>query len=368
MKSGGEKKRVTIFPIYFSQRGPLPEDNYTAVIPFYGHLRNRLFRDEVKFVMLPAYLQSVKKGMVTDNYLFPFFHIRHGAGVSGWQFWPLYGTEQKEITSSTNIWGDVEAISGYEKRFVLWPFYFKNRMDIGGTNEQKQLVVFPFYTSQISSNRVSKGYGFPLGYTHTIDREKHYEEKDAPWPFVEFAKGSGKQGTRIWPFYSRMKTETLENDFYLWPIYKFNGIHADPLDRKRTRILLFLYSDTSERNTTNNTVFIRRDQWPLYSWRKERNGNTRLQVLALLEPLMPGNKSVERVYSPFYALWRQEKNVKEGTSSKSLLWNLYRNEKRADYRRDSALFGLFQREKEPGRTHWRLFYIPFNTGEKNKTE
>ena len=39
--------RFTLFPLYFQQRSAIPEKNYTAVIPFYGHLKNRLFRDEV---------------------------------------------------------------------------------------------------------------------------------------------------------------------------------------------------------------------------------------------------------------------------------------------------------------------------------
>jgi hypothetical protein len=367
IKSGGEKKRITLFPFYFQQRGPLPEDNYTALMPVYGHLKNRLFRDEIFFVLLPGYLQTVKKGIVTDNYLFPFFHLRHGPGLKGWQFWPVVGKEHKEVTSATNIWGDVETVGGHDKFFTLWPFFFKNTLGIGTTNVQKQLVVLPFYTSQVSTSRVSKSYGFPLGYTHTIDREKQYEEKDAPWPFIEFAHGPGKQTKRVWPFYSKARTETLENNFYLWPVYKYNAVHAAPLERERWRILLFLYSDTSEQNTTNHTVFRRRDLWPLYTWRKERNGNTRFQALALLEPLLPGNKSVERVYSPVYALWRQENNPGAGVSSKSLLWNLYREETGFHYRRDTAFFGLFQREKSAARCRWRIFFIPFTTGEKGES-
>jgi hypothetical protein len=368
MKTGGEKKRVTIFPLYFQQRGPDPKDNYTALLPIYGHLRNHFFRDEIFFVLLPGYLQSVKKGMVTDNFLFPFFHLRHGAGIKGWQFWPVIGEEHKQITTSTNVWGDIETIPGHEKFFTLWPFFFKNTLGIGSTNLQKQFVLIPFYTSQVSTSRVSKSYGFPIGYTHTVDHEKQYEEHDAPWPLIEFAHGPGKQASRVWPFYGKAKNETLENNFYLWPVYKFNAIHADPLDRERTRILLFLYSDLSERNTTNNTVFRWRDFWPLYTWRKDRNENTRLQVLALLEPLLPGNKNIERVYSPIYSLWRQEHNPKDQCSSKSLLWNLYRSEVRPDYIRQSACFGLFHRERTGTRTHWRLFFVPFNTGEKKDSE
>src|SRR5713101_4796063 len=66
--------RFTLFPLYFQQRSAIAEKNYTALIPFYGHLKNRLFRAEVNFVMLPIYVQSRKRDVVTDNYVYPFFH------------------------------------------------------------------------------------------------------------------------------------------------------------------------------------------------------------------------------------------------------------------------------------------------------
>lgn len=354
---GGDTKRTTIFPIYFRQQGPNPDDNYVAVVPFYGRMKNRIFRDRIFFVMLPAYLQTEKRGMVTDNYLFPFFHRRHGAGVTGWQFWPVVGQEKKEITVSTNNWGDRVVSPGYEKFMALWPIFFKNTLGIGSTNELKQLVVLPFYTSQVSSNRVSKSYGFPLGYTHTIDYEKQYEEHDMPWPLVVFAHGPGKTTKRVWPLFSQAKTPTLQSDFYAWPIYKFDRITSEPLDRRRTRILLFLYSDLVEENTVAKTALRRRDFWPLYTWRRDHRNHERLQVLAILEPILPNNKSIERVYSPFYALYRQEKNGVNGDSSRSLLWNLYRSDKRGETRKTSALFGLFQREKTAEGTNWRIFFI-----------
>lgn len=365
MKAKGDKKRTTIFPFYFKQSGPLPEDNYWALLPFYGTLRNRLFRDEVKFVMLPLYLQSTKKKVVTDNYVFPLFHLRHGPGLKGWQFWPLVGNERKELTTSTNNWGETVVEGGHEKFFALWPFYFNNTLGIGTTNVQKQFVLIPFYSNQTASNRVSKSYGFPLGYTHTIDYEKKYEEKDMPWPFIVFAHGEGKQTKRVWPFFSRASTPILRSDFYMWPVYKYNAVNADPLQRERTRILLFLYSDLLERNTTNNTALHRRDFWPLFTWRRDHQNNERLQILSILEPLLPGNKSIERVYSPLWSIWRDERNGKTGARSQSLLWNLYRSDKKENYNKKSALFGLFQREKKAGETRWRIFFIPFTTGEKD---
>ena len=90
------QSRFTIFPFYFQQRSPDTNENYTALIPFYGHLQHRLFRDKIFFVMFPLYGQSQKKDVVTDNYLYPFFHVRHGDGLHGWQFWPLVGNEHKD--------------------------------------------------------------------------------------------------------------------------------------------------------------------------------------------------------------------------------------------------------------------------------
>jgi hypothetical protein len=362
---GGDTKRTTFFPIYFRQTSPRPEDNYTAVVPFYGHLKNRFFRDDVFFVMLPLYVQSTKKGVTTENFVFPLFHLRHGTGVTGWQFWPLYGTEHKELTTSTNHWGDPVVSPGYDHKMAVWPLYFNNTLGIGSTNLQKQFVLLPFYTSQVSTTRVSKSYGFPLGVTHTIDREAKYEEWDAPWPLVEFAKGEGKKTRRVFPFFSESQTRTAESDFYAWPIYKYNRTTAPPLNRERTRILLFLYSDLLEQNTTNNTTLRKRDFFPLFTWRKDHQNNTRLQVLSIIEPVLPGNKSIERIYEPLYAFYREEHNGVTGDNSRSVLWNLYRSEKRGEIRRQRAFFGLFQREKNADRTKWRIFFIPFTTRKHN---
>src|SRR5687767_1623435 len=70
-EGGDFQRRFTLFPIYFQQRSSDPALNYTAFLPFYGNLQNRLFRDEVRFVMFPFYVRTRKKDVVTDNYLLP---------------------------------------------------------------------------------------------------------------------------------------------------------------------------------------------------------------------------------------------------------------------------------------------------------
>jgi len=111
------RDRFTIFPFYFQQRSSDPTQNYTAVAPFYGHLRHHFFRDEIFFVMFPFYSETRKKDVITDNYVYPFFHLRRGPGLQGWQLWPLVGHEHKEVTTRTNGFNDVETIAGHDKRF-----------------------------------------------------------------------------------------------------------------------------------------------------------------------------------------------------------------------------------------------------------
>lgn len=358
------RRRFTLFPFYFQQRSSDPKENYTALIPFYGHLKSRMMRDEVYFILLPIYVETRKKDVVTENFVYPFFHLRHGDGLRGWQFWPLFGEEHKKITLQTNGFNDVETIGGHEKRFVLWPLYMEQRTGIGTTNLMWQLTSLPAFNIQRSEPRDLTTILWPF-FTYIEDREKKYHEWEGPWPFVVYARGEGKSTTRFFPLFSRAHSPVLESDFYLWPIYKYNRAHAAPLDRERTRILFFLYSDTVQRNTETGTYQRLVDFWPLFTHRHEYDGSTRLQVLALLEPYLPNNKSIERNYSQLWSIWRSEKSPRRGASSQSLLWNLYRRDVKAEGKKCSLFFGLFQYEHDADGKHVRLFYVPL--GGKDKT-
>ena len=279
------RDRFTLFPLYFQQRSSDPSENYTAVFPFYGHLKHRLFRDEIFFVMFPLYSETRKKDVVTDNYLWPFFHLRHGDGLHGWQFWPLVGNEHKDVTTQTNGFNEVKTIGGHDSFFALWPLFFNNKSGIGTTNAQWQQASIPAYSLLRSPLRDSTTVIWPF-FNYVDDREKKYREWDAPWPLIVFARGEGKTTTRVWPFFSQAHNATLESDFYLWPIYKYNRVHSAPLDSRRTRICFFLYSDLTEKNTETEAARRRVDFWPFFTYRRDFNGNSRLQVLALLEPFL----------------------------------------------------------------------------------
>ncbi len=356
---GGANTRIfTLFPFYFQRRSEDTNLNYTALVPFYGHLENRLFHDDIKFVMFPLYSETRQKDVVTDNYLYPIFHLRSGGNVNGWQIWPLAGAEQKRPKQVTNSLGEAEIEGGYDHFFAAWPFFFKEHNGLGTTNEEKRVVVVPFYNRLRSPLRDETCYGWPFGYWRTEDREKKVREWDILWPFVEVARGE-KTVTRVFPFFSRGSAAGLEDDFYAWPLYKHTRTESPGLERERSRILFFLYSDLREKNRETGAVLRRVDVWPLFTWRRDMEQKERLQVLALLEPFFPGNSGIERSYSHLWSFWRTEKNGATGAASQSLLWNLYRHESGPESKKYSLLFGLIQYQTGGKGAPWRVCYIPF---------
>lgn len=353
-----KERKFTLFPFYFQKRSLDPKLEYTALLPFYGTIKNRLMRDEIHFVMLPFYMQTKKKDVVTDNYLLPFFHLRTGNGLKGWQFWPIVGNEHKDITTKTNGFGDVEIVGGHDKFFGPWPFFIKQRLATGTTNAQTNLLILPLYSSQSSLARDTTSYGWPLGVTLINEREKKYREVGAPWPLIAFARGEGKTMNRVWPLFGQAHNQTRRNDFYLWPLVKYSTVNIEPLESERFRILYFLYSDLTEKNTETGRVLRRTDLWPLFTARHDPDGSESLHVLALAEPMLPNNKSVQRNWSPVWALWRQEKDGKTGDTMQSFFWNFYRQRTTGDTRNSSLFFGLFHYESGPGGSRWRMFQPP----------
>lgn len=353
-----ENRRFTLFPVYFQQRSSDPTLSYTALFPFYGILKNRLFRDEIRFILFPIYSQTKKRDMVTKNFLYPFYHHRTGPGLEGVQVWPLFGTEHLSPSEKINSLGETEVVGGRESFFLLWPFFFVNKNGVGTDNPEIQNIFLPFYSLQRSPNRDSSSYFWPLGPTIINDREKDYREWGFPWPFITFARGEGKTSNRVWPLFSKSKNDSLESGFLLWPVYKYNRAASESFERQRRRVFLFLYSDLIEKNTAANTAFERTDLWPLFSARRNHDGSERFQLLAPVEPFLPTSLDVERIYSPIWTLWLSETDRNNGTSTRVFLWNLFRSEATTTAKKYSLLFGLFQYQYGPEGRRWRIFYIP----------
>lgn len=349
------KKRTTIFPFFFHQKSTSPTNGYFAVLPFYGHLRNRLFRDEVTFILAPLWVSSTKRDVQTDNLMFPFFHWRHGGGVRGWQAWPLAGAETKEITYRLNNLDEKEVVPGHDRKFFALPFFIHEKTGLGSENPVTNLFFFPTYTRTRSP---AMDYTSVLFFGHRTNRVEQFSEWGTPWPFIGWANGPGKTARRLWPLFGHARSPSQSSDFALWPLYTHRGQHSPSFQRDRTRLLYFAYSNQRMVNPASGEEFRRRDLWPLFTYRHDLNGQERLQILAPVEPLLPNNKSIERLYTPLWSLYRAESDPKTGHSSQSLLWNLWRRDVHAEKRRTSLLFGAIKTEKSESGRKWRFFWRP----------
>jgi hypothetical protein len=307
--------------------------------------------------MFPFYSETRKKDVVTDNYVYPFYHLRHGDHLNGWQLWPLVGREHKDITSATNGFGDVSVVPGHDESFVLWPFYYNDTEGVGSDDLKKSMGVLPFYARVRSAQRDSTSVLWPF-FTWIDNRGKKYHEWQGPWPLVIFTRGEGKHTSRVFPIFSQSRDSRFESDSYLWPLYQYHRYHTDLLDLKKTRMMFYLYEDTSEKNLQTGAEKLRKDMWPFFTWSRDPHGSERLQVLALLEPVLPGQRGIERNWSPLWSLWRSESNAQTGNRSQSLLWNLYRRETTPTAKNTSLIFGLFQYNYDGGTEKLRLFYFP----------
>ena len=359
-QEGDVTERRALFPLYFQQRSPSGSNDYTAVLPFYGHARNKFGRDEVGWTLWPLWVWSRKRDVETRNFPYPLVHTRTGDSIDGWQFLPLAGHETKGTTWRTNAVGDAVEVPAYDKGFYLWPLGHWQTIAPGTTNESRFRAVLPFYAAQRSPTRDWVTYGWPLGFSVADDRAKGYKEYGVPWPLFGWAEGPGKHGVRIWPFYGDYQSPTLRSDFVAWPIYGHRLSRAGALERERTRWLFFLYSDTRVTDReTGQELGRRRDAWPLWTSRTDADGNRRLQVFAPVEPIVPRTESVTRNWSPLWSVWRSEQNPKAGTSSRSFLFNLFRCEHTPTERNHAALFGLIQHRKDSAGNRWKILFIPF---------
>jgi hypothetical protein len=354
--SDADVKRFTLYPIYFQQRATDTNLNYTAFVPFYGRLKNRLYHDEIYFVGFPIFSETRKRDVVTDNYVFPFVSVSHGDGLAGWQVWPFVGHEHKDVTTETNGFGDTAVVGGHDQSFIFWPIYLNQTNGIGTDNPERFYAAIPFFAVTRSPQRDSTAVLWPV-FAVIDDRAKQYHEWQGPWPFVIFTHGAGKQTSRVFPLYSESHNSIKEDDSYLWPIYIYKRTQAAPLDQQRHRVLFYLYSRLAEKNTETGAERIRLDMWPFFTWHRDFKGNERLQVLAPLEPAVPDNRGIERNWSPLWSLWRAEDNRQTGATSRSLLWNLYRHDTAPGDKKVSLLFGLFQYQFNQESERTRLFYF-----------
>ncbi|MCX8109042.1 MAG: hypothetical protein N3G20_09585 [Verrucomicrobiae bacterium] len=350
-------EKFSFFPIYFQCRASDPSLNYTAVWPIYGRVEKRFFRDEVEWVLWPAYVRTRKRDVVTENFFVPLVHVRRGPGLTGWQLWPVIGKESREVLCRTNTAGLCEVDPGHELFFMFWPVYTRAELMLGTTNPVRQLAVLPLFSSRVSPASDTKTYLWPFGVTLSHDRSQRYRQFDLAWPLISFGRGPSRKLDRLFPVVSRDHKENSESLLLLWPLYRQRTTVSEAVRQTKVQILLGVYTDETLKDEQTGKSTSRTDLWPLFVTRRDFDGRERFQMLAFLEPFLPRNDGVVRNYSPIWSIWRSETDKRAGKQSQSFLWNLYRCDRTPTARKFSLMFGLVQHYSGPDGSGWRWFHL-----------
>ena len=351
----------TLFPLLFYDRHENRPTTF-AVFPLGGRIAGRFRRDDIRFALFPLYSRTRKGSTTVTNVLWPFFARVSGEQESGIKVWPLFGASGKEGT--------------YRKRFWLWPFFYANDLDLDGENPRRQRGFFPLYTSDVSPGRTRRVFLWPL-FSFRDDREKGYKEWDFPWPLLGISRGEDRRVDRFLPLFANERRGDYRKRWFLWPIYRSEAVESAQMRRREDRILFFLYRDLREEFAGEEGTRKRRILfWPLLRY-QQREGVSRLSLLALLEPFFPESEGVERNWAPLWRLY-QVRWDDQGNRVDSLLWNLFWRERRPDAVAGevfpfvrwtdrarqgfeiSLLKGLFNYSSDASGRRIRLFYLPWD--------
>ena len=356
----GSRNEFMLFPFLFY--GETKEhERYFALFPFGGKILDKLGRDEIRFTLFPLYSRTRKGGTTVTNYLWPVFSRTEGEAERGLKFWPLFGSAEKDGV--------------YSKRFFLWPIFFREDMRLDSDNPEHRRAAFPFYVRQKSSAASATTVLWPF-FSYRHDRTKESEEWNLPWPLVRYSRGAYRTGGKFLPFYADERIGESRKRWVLWPLYKIEDLHTGMIERRRHRMLYFLFSHLQEEKLQTGDRLKRVALWPLFTY-EAKNGVASFRTLSLLEPFFPDNDSFRRNWAPLWHVY-QSKRDGQGNEISSLLWNLYWKERQGEdlalelfplfsYRREGQeakefrlLKGLVRYRADAGGARVGLLYLPWD--------
>jgi hypothetical protein len=311
-KTDEEKHNDTsmLFPFYIAGESPT-RGRYRAVLPFYGDVYDRFWRDEYHFLMFPLYGSTVNHGTTTKHYLYPFFSTTRGEKETGFEFFPFYGESQKEGV--------------YSKKFVLWPFYTSGQSGLNTDNPVERRFLFPLYAATDSPKKTSRSYLWPF-FGYTDDRGRKLKEVDYFWPFISTLRGENRNSNTFLPIYSRENYPDGEKVWYAWPFFRHEEIRSDIFNQDLDRVLFFLYRDTRESWPKDGAQRRRTALWPLFLYNSSPRGVSSISLPAPVESVFD-KEGIEENWAPLWRLY-QRRWDEDGNSASSLLWNLFWEERR----------------------------------------
>lgn len=358
------EKGFDVWPFYFSKETGDPATTYHALFPIAGTVKYRFGKDALTWYAFPLYLHSEKAGMEITTAPWPFLRFINGAGHHGFEFWPLFGHRGRA--------------NDYDRRFYLWPLFYKSARHLSEPEPTVSIGALPFYTRDTGPGYINENYAWPFfGYTHRT-KPYRYDEQRYFWPFLVQGNGDQRRVNRWAPFYTHSVIKGYDKTWVAWPFYRHAEWEDETVAQEKNQFLYFLYWSQAQRSLTNPAAAPARKThlWPLVSSWDNGAGRRQVQVLSPFEVFFPTNDVIRQLYTPLFALYRYDRQD-AATARHSLLWNavtwrrsatdrafhfgpLFSVQSGVEQKRVAIGLGLFGWQRRPGEGRSRFFLFDFN--------
>jgi len=333
------KYRFWLLPVWFHGRDESGV-GYAALFPVGGHIRNLLWKDQIRFVLWPVWARSGVNDVVTTDVFWPIYSrtTTPDGRLEKFRVFPLYGHSRRE--------------GQFEKHTVLWPVWSHARYEhpkAAGT----AWVLFPLY-GRVRLNSQRGWMVLPPFFQHV--RGDQLTRTYFPWPFFQRETGV-RERLSIWPLYGRRVDAELKRTYWLWPL-----ISREENEQGRGHSVRWtvapLYNNVSYSRAApaapagasaedapappREVRANRTKLWPLVSRQYDLDaGAYRLRA----PDLWPGPHppAVERTWAPLWT-W-VDFRVRGDDSDFEVLWGLYRATRRGGEGRAFSLFPLWRHER-----------------------
>ena len=166
-------------------------------------------------------------------------------------------------------------------------------------------ALIPFYSMEKAPDRFSLTLPWPVGVTRTVDHQKDYREWGIPWPIITCPRGRQKGHTHG-PCLKAIKAPINKKGFVAWPLLRFQN-KRDTVSVKNINKYSFTLQAREETQRSNDEVMRERwSLWPLFI-KERKNEITSTQWMAPLEAILWNKETIQRHYSPLWAIWRSQK-------------------------------------------------------------
>jgi hypothetical protein len=323
-----------LLPVYCKGRTRGGE-NFAAVFPVGGEVRDFLWLDDLQFFFFPLYLNYRQGDQKTESYLWPIYQRETGPKRERFCIFPIYGTS----TTATE-----------RASFSFWPFWTKQVFD-GPKRCGTAEMLFPVY-GRVDTDTQRGWMALPPFFSR-MEMTNGETSLRCPWPFYETAVKKDGEKDNVWPLWTHTETSTGHRGTIAWPFWweESNGAGGGRRERSET-LVPFYHATRSELRIDDQYVadldYVR--VWPFYS-RQETPEGTRIRMPELT--FMRDGQGIERNWAPFWSWYVQ--NEQRGACDHDVFWGLARWGRQCDHTTYTQLGPLVEWQRLPdGALDWNV--------------